>query len=167
MNRRDFMKSVAGSALALALPMPRIVAAECDVKKLIMTGYAAKFAFTDVGSPPNCFRERIEAGAFDKALACEHDIHCVVNFCPDMMLGSTKDGTLRLSVDTTGLRYELDLPDTNLGRYVREEKSCGNINEGISFEAAEDDWQWPKDGAAKRTIASFKRIYDVSLNVKQ
>jgi len=165
MKRRDFMKSVAGSALALALPMPRIVAS--DGKKPMITGYAAKFAFTDVGSPPNCFRERIEAGAFDKALAGEHDIHCVVNFCPGMKLGSTKDGTLRLSVDSTGLRYELDLPDTNLGRYVREEKSCGNINEGISFEAAEDDWQWPKDGAVKRTIASFKRIYDVSLNVKQ
>ena len=162
------MKSVAGSVLMLSLPVPRIVAAECDVKKLMIAGHAAQFAFADVGYPPNnLYRERIEAGAFDEALAGECDVRCVVNFCPDMMLGSTKDGTLRLSVDTTGLRYELDLPDTNLGRYAREEIRCGNISVGIGFVVAEDDWQWPEDRPAERTIINFKRIYDVSLNVKQ
>ena len=34
------------------------------------------------------------------------------------LLGRTCSGTLRLSEDGTGLRYEIDLPDTTVGRDV-------------------------------------------------
>jgi len=163
MKRRDFMKSVVGSALALSPPVPRIVAAECDVKKHIMTGYAAKFgAFTEEGFPPNhLFRERIQAGAFDEALANKDmNVICARFLDTDLILGSTKDGTLRLSADAVGLRFELDLPYTNvLGGAM--------VSRLTSFAVAEDDWQEAKDGMWERTIKNFKQIYLVMMDAKQ
>ena len=78
-----------------------------------LEGYAATF-----GTPANVggFSETIQAGAFRASLAAGADILALVDHDPGRLLARTASGTLRLAEDTRGLRFELDLPDTSLGR---------------------------------------------------
>jgi len=54
--------------------------------------------------------ERIMPGAFDKTLQ-EDDAVCCFNHDLNFPLGRLSTGTLRLSVDDVGLRYETDAPE--------------------------------------------------------
>ena len=56
------------------------------------------------------FREVIMPGAFDDVLT--DDVRCLLNHDRNFILGRTKSGTLRLSVDANALNYEADAPDT-------------------------------------------------------
>lgn len=94
---------------------------ERDGKKMI-AGYGAVFhregeAGTEYKMFPDLV-ERIATGAFDRALREKHDAAGLFNHDPNMLLGRTSAGTMRLSVDERGLRYEIDLPDTQVGRDV-------------------------------------------------
>jgi HK97 family phage prohead protease len=59
--------------------------------------------------------ERIKAGAFDRAIR-EDDVRSLFNHDSNIVLGRNKSGTLALSVDAMGLRYEVTPPDTQLIR---------------------------------------------------
>lgn len=86
-----------------------------------LVGYAATFnaLSRDLGGwfeeiDPGAFGENGADGLLDMSrhtrvmARSEHDSR--------LLLGTTDAGTLRLSVDDTGLRYEVDLPDTTAGR---------------------------------------------------
>lgn len=60
------------------------------------------------------FFERIMPGAFDDAINA--DVRSLFNHDPNIVLGRTSAGTLKLSVDAKGLLYETTLPDTQLVR---------------------------------------------------
>src|SRR3990167_1745509 len=85
----------------------------------LISGYAA--VFYD-GTPATEYRlwedmvERIMPGAFDRAIQEKQDIRALFNHDPDNILGRTGPGTLRLSTDAVGLRYEIDLADTAIAR---------------------------------------------------
>jgi uncharacterized protein len=92
-----------------------------------ISGYAATFDHTaDLGR----FKERIKPGAFTRAL--NKDILCLMDHDPGRVLGRTKSGTLRLSEDDVGLKYELDLPDTTTGRDLVEMATRNDLG-GMSF----------------------------------
>lgn len=79
----------------------------------MVEGHAAVF-----GTPARIsdwFDEVVEPGAFDKSLG-EADVLGLWQHDPHQILGRSSAGTLRLEVDGVGLRYEIDLPDTSLGR---------------------------------------------------
>ncbi len=91
-------------------------------KKRVLIGYAAVFHNpADSGTE---FRmdqrvvERVGRSAFDRSLSEKRDVICAVNHDPSQLLGRTSSGTMQLIVDSDGLRYEVDLPDTQLGRDV-------------------------------------------------
>ncbi|CDH18337.1 Phage phi-C31 gp35-like protein [Xenorhabdus bovienii str. kraussei Quebec] len=81
---------------------------------------------------PSAFRASLTAGADVRALY-EHD-HM-------NLLGRTTSGTLQLSEDASGLRFELTPPDTQLGRDVLALVERGDIS-GMSFgfRAIKDQW---------------------------
>jgi HK97 family phage prohead protease len=104
-----------------------------DGKKVI-AGYAAVYhRADDPGTEywlwPGEVVERIKPGAFDRAIR-EDDVRGLFNHDPSEVLGRNTAGTLRLSVDDTGLRYEIDPPDW-AGRVV-ESIGRGDIT-GSSF----------------------------------
>ena len=127
-----------------------------------ISGYAAKYGvFTDLGF----FREKVKAGAFDEVLAKpkDLDVRCLKNHDPNLILGRTKNGTLRLSTNTVGLRFDNDIPDTTVGRDTREEIRRGDISgASFAFTVAEDDWRYYEDKPAERTIIRIGQLYDVS-----
>lgn len=94
-------------------------------------GYAAVFEqTTDLG---RAGREQIARSAFDAALADPTtDVRALWNHDPQYLLGRQGAGTLRLSVDSTGLEYEVDLPDTDYARNLRALAERGDLD-GASF----------------------------------
>jgi HK97 family phage prohead protease len=101
-----------------------------------LVGYGAVYHRADV--PGSEYRlapdivERIAPGAFDRALKENQDVRGLYNHDPNMLLGRSAAGTMRLSSDKTGLRYEIDLPDTQVGRDVAASVARGDLT-GSSF----------------------------------
>ena len=107
----------------------------------LITGYAAVFyrdgdASTEYEMWPadswgGRIVERIMPTAFAKS-AREDDVRGLFNHDSHAVLGRTGAGTLRLSVDSVGLRYEIDPPDTQLARDLIQSLRRGDIT-GSSF----------------------------------
>lgn len=116
-------------------------------------GYAAVYGAEsdDLGG----FRERIAAGAFANVL--DGDVRCLLNHDPNVVLGRTASGTLRLFDEQRGLRFEVDLPESRSD--IREAVSRGDIDgASFRFKVGEESW----DGEL-RTIRSIAELHDVTV----
>lgn len=104
-----------------------------------LEGYAAVFGSeARIGS----ILERIEPGAFRASLG--GDILALMDHDPARVLGRTRSGTLRLSEDSRGLAFSLDLPDTQPGRDVLElaqRNDLGGMSFGFVVPKGGDHWQ--------------------------
>lgn len=133
--------------------------AEGDNKVPMIVGYAA--VFDSLSENLGGFREQIAVGAFDGVLG--DDVRCAFNHDPSMILGRTTSGTLRISVDGTGLRYECDPPDTQVARDLMVSLERKDVDQSsFRFMVDEDSWDEDDDGRVVRTIKKFKRLIDVS-----
>ena len=122
----------------------------------VVVGYASVFntLSNDMG-----FREIIAEGAFDGRL--NDDVRFLINH-DGLPLARTTNGTLRLSTDATGLRYEAEVANTSLGRDLVELMKDGTINQSsFAFTVEDDSWE-VNDGMNVRTIKKVSRLYDVS-----
>ena len=109
------------------------------------------------------FTEIVSKGAFDDVM--DNDVRALFNHDSNFVLGRSASGTLSLSVDETGLRYELAPPDTQTIRdLVLEPMRRGDITgSSFGFMVEEDDWNEDTDtGAVTRTIVKVSRLLDVS-----
>lgn len=130
----------------------------------VIEGYAA--VFYRAGDPGTEFElwddlvERIMPGAFDRALRDGDDVRGLFNHSPSEVLGRSVAKTLRLSVDQIGLRYEIDLPDTQRARDVAVSIERGDIS-GSSFAFGSERIVWVQE--EKRMIRQVEsvRLYDV------
>lgn len=116
-------------------------------------GYAAVYGAEsgDLGG----FRERIAAGAFANVL--EGDVRCLLNHDPNVVLGRTTSGTLRLFDEQRGLRFEVDLPESRSD--IREAVSRGDIDgASFRFKVGEESW----DGEM-RTVKTIAELHDVTV----
>ncbi len=128
---------------------------------ITLRGYAAKF---DVMSENlGGFREQIAPGAFADVL--KDDVRALFNHDANQVLGRTTAGTLRIAQDSTGLYYEVDLPDTQAARDLATSIERGDVSQSsFAFRVAPngDSWDENEDGVIVRTITKFARLYDVS-----
>lgn len=62
--------------------------------------------------------ERVARGAFTDHLKSSRDVVALLNHSNDYLLGRRSAGTLSLEEDDVGLHYEIELPDTTVGRDV-------------------------------------------------
>lgn len=83
-----------------------------------ISGYAA--VFNSLSADLGDFKEKIAPGAFRRTLKDKHPIFAVHHHNMAHLLGSTRSGTLKLSEDNFGLKFELVLPETSLGREIHE-----------------------------------------------
>lgn len=108
--------------------------------------------------------EQIAPGAFDAALGRGDDVVALRDHDPSLLLGRTKAGTLRLDVDDEGLSFEVDLPDTEYARDVRELVTRGDLaGASFGFLPGADTWGKGPDGGRLRTHTSVARLVDVSV----
>jgi HK97 family phage prohead protease len=129
-----------------------------DGDKPTVVGYGA--VFNSMSNDLGGFREYISPKAFEGRL--EDDVRFLVNHDANLVLARTTNGTLRLSVDEKGLRYEADLPNTSTARDLMELLKNGTISQSsFAFTVEEDSWE-VKDGMNIRTIDKVSQLYDVS-----
>lgn len=142
---------------------PVRIETRADQKRQI-SGYAAVFyRESDPGTQYELwegFCERIMPGAFDRALKEADDCRALVNHDPNLVLGRTTAGTLRLGIDATGLRYEIDPPDTQAGRDACISLERGDMT-GSSFSFMPDDVTWREIGDVVIREINSLRLYDV------
>lgn len=131
-----------------------------------VSGYAS--VFFDPKNPGSEIKltggvvERIRPGAFARALREKHDVHALINHNADLVVGRVKAGTLRLAEDRTGLKYEIDVADTNVGRDIVESVRRGDVS-GASFSFAPVKIDFEDKGA---TIIRWVRdldLFDISI----
>lgn len=140
----------------IAVAELRVVSADSGQK---IAGHAAKFDLLseDLGG----FRERIAPGAFAKSIQSA-DVRALWNHDANIVLGRNKSGTLRLSEDSAGLAFEVDMPDTQLVRdMVLAPIARGDVNQcSFGFYTVSDKWA-KVDGEWVRTLLECE-LFDVS-----
>jgi uncharacterized protein len=113
-----------------------------------LEGYAALFGSeARIGSTT----ETIRAGAFTATLAAGHDILALVDHDTRRVLARTRSGTLRLSQDSKGLAFDLDVPDTTSGRDTLALAERGDLG-GMSFGFRARDEHWTGDRRELRSL---------------
>ena len=121
---------------------------------LVIEGYAANFEqVTDLGY----FKEQIARGAFDEVM--EDDVRLLLNH-DGAPMARTKNGTLELSVDESGLKYRAALADTQDGRDLYKLIKRGDISQS-SFAFTIQDQEW-NESRTMRTVTKMARLLDVS-----
>lgn len=101
------------------------------------------------------FVERVAPTAFDKTLADNPDVRALINHNPSMLLGRTRSGTLRLSKDSTGLAYEIDMPDRQDARDLMASMERGDLtHSSFAFYVVRggDEWSETEQGMPLRTL---------------
>lgn len=131
-----------------------------DDEPLKVSGYAAVFnSRTSIG---DFFDEIIAPGAFTRTLKENDDIRALFNHDWSVVLGRTKAGTLKLSEDERGLKFELELPNTTAGRDLAASMERGDINQcSFGFYATEETWDYNSEPAL-RTINEAE-LYEISI----
>ena len=130
-----------------------------------ITGYAAVFDSPNGEDDAEArgWSEEIDPHAFDGVLSSNPDVVALWNHNPDVILGRTSSGTLRLSVDKNGLAYEVDPPDTQAARDLTALMQRGDVSRSsFGFVCKRDQWTEKRDGSVSRRILEFHRLFDVS-----
>lgn len=138
---------------------------EGDAEREYIVGYAAKFGVLslDLGD----FVERIDPGAF--GLVSERrgrrkplETRALFNHDANYPL-ARYPGTLSMSVDDVGLRYEFPVPDTTYGRDLAANIRAGIIKgSSFSFTVPADGDSWSvEEGRSTRTIHRVDSLIDL------
>jgi HK97 family phage prohead protease len=107
------------------------------------------------------YYERIQPGAFDRALQEKQDVRGLFNHSSDNVLGRTTSGTMRLIADAVGLRYEIDLPDTQTARDLATSIERGDVSgSSFAFTVVSEQIERSDDGPTYRNITDVN-LFDV------
>lgn len=126
-------------------------------------GYALVFGVRseDLGG----FTETIDSKALEGVLE-RSDIMALLNHDISRgVLARFRDGggSLKLEVDSKGLKYSFDAPNTALGDEVLEGVKRGDISgSSFAFTVLNDKWTREENGDYLRTILGFDQLFDVS-----
>jgi uncharacterized protein len=124
---------------------------------MTLHGYAARFnsRSEDMG-----FREVIEPGAFARSLKARNDVKALLNHNSDIVLGSTRAGTLVLTEDDRGLADTISLPETTAGKDTAVSVRRGDITaQSFGFSVVKDEWN--NDYSQRRLLEV--RLHEVSV----
>lgn len=151
------------------IPITRFVAQRPEVRARadgtlpMLVGYAAMFG--ERALIGHSFYERIEAGAFTRAVAGPADVIATMEHDRARLLGRTTNQTLRLAQDDRGLRVEIDPLDTTIGVDAVKAVTRGDIA-GMSFmfrlPLGGQRFEAPVNGLPSRVITDVD-LLDVSL----
>ena len=137
--------------------VPGLVVKQDDNGRTVIRGYAAVFESEsqDLGG----FVEIVERGAFDDVMRSNPDVFGKYNH--ERVIGRTTSGTMRLTVDERGLRYEIDPPRSAAD--VVELIERGDVR-GSSFafrsNPKDEAWQRDANGRMIRRIKKFSYLGD-------
>jgi hypothetical protein len=139
----------------------RALGNEDDEDDFALDGYAATWdgESEDLGG----FRERCMPTAFTRALNEGQDVRCLRNHNPDFVLGRTKNRTLQLRCDNTGLHFRCLLdPKNPEHRSTHASVRRGDIDScSFAFVAKQQRWEDATDRNGNRY--ALRLLDDVDL----
>jgi len=115
------------------------------------------------------FREQIAPGAFDEVLATEPDVHLTWDHDTRYVAARTKNNTLHLSSDETGLLIDAQVGNYTWAKDLKTALERGDINQGsFAFNVAEGGDEFASDDAGNvmRTIRNVGALYDVTVTAQ-
>ncbi|MBD3293251.1 MAG: HK97 family phage prohead protease [Armatimonadia bacterium] len=105
--------------------------------------------------------ERIMPGAFDGAIA-DDDVRGLFNHDASQVLGRTSAGTMRLDSEKKGLTYDIDAPDTQLGRDLMTSIERGDVSgSSFAFRVTEEKWIDDEDNDREIREIHAVQLFDV------
>jgi len=129
-------------------------------------GYAAVFGVPshDMGG----FRTKLDRHALDEALADpELDVHFVWDHDTRYPLARTKNGTLNLTTDDTGLLMEARVGGYSYAKDLRVALERGDIDQGsIALHIGDDRWDVEDDESVTRTVLKASSLHDVTVTAQ-
>ena len=131
--------------------------------KEVVVGYGS--IFNSKSENLGGFYEYISPTAISEETIAKSDTRALINHDQNLILARQSAGTLNLSVDEKGLRYEFSIPETSYGKDLAINMKNGNINQSsFAFTISEngDEWTTDDQGNDIRTITSINKLYDVS-----
>lgn len=136
--------------------MSEVRAVKGEDGKMSVSGYAA--VFDSLSVPLWGFREKIAKGAFTNTINNkDNNIRALWNHNSDLVLGSTGNGTLTLSEDDKGLRFDLDIAPTSAGNDAFISIQRGDVD-GVSFRFNPLKQEWDETDPANvvRTLVEVE-----------
>lgn len=129
--------------------------------KRTIGGYAAKF--NSLSQNLGGFVERIDSRAFNASRGNGWpNVLARYNHEDNLLLGTTRAGTLRLSTDEIGLTYEVDVPKARSDVYELVQRGdVAQSSFAFTVHPEGDDWGKSDQGFPMRTLLSV-RLYDVA-----
>jgi HK97 family phage prohead protease len=123
----------------------------------VLAGYAA--VYERLSQNLGGFVEKVAPGAFAQTLADNNPVLARYNHDDNQLLGTTEAETLRVASDDTGLPYEVDLPDTSVGRDVAVLAKRGDVRySSFAFRTLEDSWSVTDQGFPLRTLVKVQLV---------
>lgn len=124
-------------------------------------GYAALF---DTAAEFGGGYERFASTAFDNVLTDNNtDVRALHNHDPNQLLGRQSSGTLKLSKDAKGIRFEITPPNTDYAANIRELINRGDLRgASFGFQPGGDILERATDGRQIRTHTNIRKLLDVS-----
>lgn len=119
---------------------------------MVAVGYAIRY--NKLSQNLGGFVERFAPGSAEKTVK-EQDIRALFNHESGALLGRRGANTLRISSDAEGVPYEIDLPDTTIGRDVAVLLERGDIvgaSPGFRAMPGGQEWGQTDNGFALRTL---------------
>jgi HK97 family phage prohead protease len=139
-------------------------ATENGEKQAVITGYGA--VFNSESRNLGGFVETIHPAAFDEVLSSNPDVIGVFNHDRNLLLGRTSNGTMKLTTDAYGLRYEIT-PNTNtsIGKdtveWVRDRTVVGSSFAFAISKDKGDSWSTDARGMRRREVRNIALLEDV------
>lgn len=112
------------------------------------------------------YYEIIKTGAFDDVLREQNiDVIYTPNHNYDQVIARTVSGTLKLEVDSKGLKYRAEIPNISYANDIYESVKRGDIYESsFTFMVDSDGQNWTTDesGVDMREIKRVKNLKEVA-----
>lgn len=135
--------------------------ATADDGSKTVSGYAILFnsASVDLGG----FIEIVAPGALSRTLAENPDVLCLRDHKQELLLGRTLPGTLVLTEDTVGLRFECKLPKTTTASDLAESLDRGDIDAcSFGFYTVNAVWTMDAQGNDIRNLLDID-LFEISI----
>ena len=106
--------------------------------------------------------ERLARGCFTKTLQESRDILALYDHATGNLLARTSNGSLRFNDTDAGLEFDIDLPETQLGKDSYEMVRSGLIGGcSFGFTTVQDEWTYENNQETRVILEA--RLYEVSL----
>jgi HK97 family phage prohead protease len=127
----------------------------------VLSGYAA--VFSSLSCDMGGWYEIVSPSAFEATLKSGEPVLGLYAHDTSLVLGNTASGTLRLSVDQVGLKFDIDLPDTSTARDLIVSIERGDVA-GCSFGFICQNDVWAEDNEYRivRTLLSVM-LYEITI----